>query len=175
MTSPADRPPPFAIFRASNAADYTLDGPMEARPMSEVEQEGSARLRDAGFMDGNRVKLLYSRPGMSLTYAWFKSGFPLPRHSHNADCLYFIVAGSLRLGSEELGPGDGFFLGADVPYSYVPGPQGVKVLEFRTSDRFDFRMLAKSRSYWDQALANLLAMRDRWPEEKVAPSGMQVG
>ena len=46
--------------------------------------------------------------------------FPCPATVHNADCLYFIVAGSLRLGSEELGPGDGFFLGVDVPYTYVP-------------------------------------------------------
>ena len=112
---------------------------------------------------------------MSLTYCWFKSGFPLPHHSHSADCLYFVVAGSLKIGSEELGPGDGFFLGADVPYSYVPGPEGVEVLEFRTSDKFDFRMLAKSEAYWDKALDNLLAARGDWPEQAVAPSGMVVG
>lgn len=167
--------PPFEIFRARDAIDYMQGGPMEARPMTPVEQEGSARLTEAGFLDGSAVKLSYSRPGMSLTYCWFKSGFPLPHHSHSADCLYFIVAGSLKIGSEELGPGDGFFLGSDVPYSYVPGPQGVEVLEFRTSDKFDFRMLANNPAYWDKALANLKAARPGWAEETEAPSGMRVG
>jgi hypothetical protein len=36
---------------------------------------------------------------MSLCWAWFKSGYVLPRHSHNADCLYYVLGGSLRLGS----------------------------------------------------------------------------
>lgn len=166
---------PFEIFRARDAVDYAEGGPMTAQPMSDVELAGSARLTEAGFLEGSQVKLAYSRPGMSLTYCWFKSGFPLPHHSHSADCLYFVVVGSLKIGSEELGPGDGFFLGADVPYSYVPGPEGVEVLEFRTSDKFDFRMLAKSEAYWDKALDNLLAARGDWPEQAVAPSGMVVG
>jgi hypothetical protein len=167
--------PPFAIFRARDAADYGEDGPMTAMPMAQTEIDGATRLTENGFLDGSTVKLLYSRPGMSLTYCWFKSGFPLPLHSHNADCLYFIVAGSLKIGSETLGPGDGFFLGGDVPYSYVPGEEGVEVLEFRTSDSFDIRMLAKGQSYWDKALANLLAAKGRWPEETAPPSGMTVG
>jgi len=166
---------PFEVFRARDAVDYTADGPMTPVPMTEIETEGATRLSENGFLEGGTVKLLYSRPGMSLTYCWFKSGYPLPHHSHSADCLYFIVSGSLKIGSEVLGPGDGFFLGTDVPYSYVPGDEGVEVLEFRTSDKFDFRMLAKSRNYWDKALANLLAAKPRWPEEKAPPSGMEVG
>ena len=148
---------------------------MEPMPMTQVEQEGAARLYEEGFMDGNKVKLLYSRPGMSLTYCWFKSGFPLPHHSHNADCLYFIVSGSLRMGKEQLGPGDGFFLGVDVPYSYVPGPEGVEVLEFRTKDKFDFRMLANNAAYWEKAMANLKTAHPNWAQETAPPSGMEVG
>lgn len=167
--------PPFQIFRARDAVDYAADGPMTMQPMGEVEIAGAQKLTDEGFLDGARVKLLHSRPGMSLTYCWFKSGYPLPLHSHSADCLYFIVAGSLKIGNEELGAGDGFFLGTDVPYSYVPGPEGVEVLEFRTSNEFDIKMLAKSGAYWDKALANLLAAKGKWPEETAAPSGMEVG
>lgn len=175
MAQSTGKAPPFEIFRARDAVDYTVEGPMEPVPMSKVEEKGAAKLSENGFMDGSKVKLVYSRPGMSVTYVWFKSGFPLPLHSHNADCLYFIVSGNLRIGSEELGPGDGFFVGSDVPYSYVPGEEGVEVLEFRTSNRFDFKMLAKSSSYWDKALANLLEARDAWPEQKAPPSGMEVG
>jgi hypothetical protein len=167
--------PPFEIFRARDAVDYSEDGPMEAAPASEVENAGFAKLMANGMMEGGQVKLLYSRPGMSLTYCWFKSGYPLPLHSHSADCLYFIVSGSLKIGTEELGPGDGFFLGTDVPYAYVPGPDGVEVMEFRTSDRFDFKSLGKSEAYWDKALANLLAAKGKWPAEAAPPSGMRVG
>ncbi|MEO6092882.1 MAG: cupin domain-containing protein [Novosphingobium sp.] len=165
---------PFAIFRARNAVDYSEDGPMTSQPMTEREIEGGKRLREVGFMDGSKVKLMFSRPGISLTYAWFKSGFPLPRHSHNTDCLYFIVAGSLRIGTEELGPGDGFFVGTDVPYTYVPGERGVEVLEFRTSNAYDIRLLANSEAWWDKALTNLVAAKESWPEE-APPSGMEVG
>ena len=175
MTRSETNHPPFAIYRSRDAVDYSEAGPMSSPPMTQTEIDGGERLREAGFMDGNKVKLLYSRPGMSLTYAWFKSGFPLPRHSHNADCLYFIVAGTLRLGTEDLGPGDGFFIGTDVPYTYVPGENGVEVLEFRTSDSFDIRLLANSTAYWDKALASLITAREHWPEETVSPSGMEVG
>src|SRR5579864_207294 len=157
----AESRPPFEIFRARDAVDYAEGGPMEAVPMTLAESQGMTKLMENGFGEGGQVKLLYSRPGMSLTYCWFKSGYPLPRHSHSADCLYFIVSGSLKIGTEELGPGDGFFLGTDVPYAYVPGPDGVEVMEFRTSDKFDFRALANSESYWDKQLANLLAAKGK--------------
>jgi hypothetical protein len=168
-------PPPFEIFRARDAVDYQEGGPMFMAPMNEIEQAGMAAMHEAGMLEGGTVKLVYSRPGMSLTYCWFKSGYPLPLHSHSADCLYFIVAGSLKIGTEELGPGDGFFLGTDVPYAYVPGKEGVEVLEFRTSDSFDFRSLGKNGVYWGKAVANLVAARGNWPEETAPPSGMRVG
>lgn len=175
MAQDSENRPPFEIFRARDAIDYAEGGPMEIKPMTGAETAGMASLMQHGMMEGGQVKLLYSRPGMSLTYCWFKSGYPLPRHSHSADCLYFIVSGSLKIGTEELGAGDGFFLGTDVPYAYVPGPNGVEVMEFRTSDKFDFRSLANSKAYWDKMLSNLLAAKEKWPEEAAAPSGMKVG
>ena len=60
-------------------------------------------------------------------------------------------------------------------YAYVPGTDGFEVMEFRTSDKFHFKSLAKSEAYWDKALANLLAAKGKWPEEAAAPSGMKVG
>lgn len=167
--------PRFEIFRARDAVDYQQDGPMFMAPMGETEAGGMAALGQAGMLEGSQVKLLYKRPGMSLTYVWFKSGFPLPLHSHSADCLYFIVAGTLRIGTEELGSGDGFFLGTDVPYAYVPGEGGVEVLEFRTSDHYDFRALAKNPDYWEKALASMLLARPGWAEEERPPSGMSIG
>jgi hypothetical protein len=85
------------------------------------------------------------------------------------------VAGSLRIGTEVLGPGDGFFLGSDVPYAYVPGDEGVEVLEFRTSNSFDFQSLGKTDTYWAKAVKNLNAARENWDRETAPPSGMKIG
>jgi hypothetical protein len=166
---------PFTIFRARDAIDYAEAGCMESQPVSPEEQAWSAKMVDAGMLDGSTVKLLFSRPGLSLSYAWFKSGFPLPRHSHDTDCAYFIIAGSLRIGTEELGPGDGFFVGKAVPYTYTPGPEGVEVLEIRTANTFDIKLLAGSNpASWGKALQNLLEAKSAWPGQ-MPPSGMQVG
>ena len=75
--------------------------------------------------------------GMSLVVLDFAPGAILPRHSHSADCLYYVVAGGIVMGTRELGPGDGFFVPADQPYGYRAGPEGVKLLEFRSSTAFD--------------------------------------
>jgi mannose-6-phosphate isomerase-like protein (cupin superfamily) len=166
---------PFEIYRASDQLDYAehqiqkmVDPPPAAlEALGDFATEGSA--------SGQHVTLAYARPGISLTRVWFKSGYPLPLHSHSADCLYFIVAGSLTMGTETLGPGDGFFLGTDVPYTYVPGSEGVEVLEFRTSSHFDFKALGKTKAYWDRAVEDMRAARENWHRETVPPSGINVG
>jgi hypothetical protein len=106
----AEAAPPFEIFRAHDATDYD-ETVMYPGPATDMDWQGAAALVEAGLNEGSRVKLLYSRPGMSLTYCWFKSGFPLPLHSHDCECLYFVITGSLRMGTEEFGTGDGFFVG----------------------------------------------------------------
>ncbi|MGQ5702230.1 cupin domain-containing protein [Sandaracinobacteroides sp. A072] len=158
--------PRFSIFRAADAPDFSEVDCMEPVGLTPVIMEGIERATAEGAAEGNIVKLLFSMPGMSLTYAWFKSGFPLPLHSHNADCLYYIIAGSLKLGTEELGPGDGFFVGTDVPYTYTPGPDGVEVLEFRTAHEFDIRFLGKTATYWDKTVETLRRQRAGWAGEK---------
>jgi len=173
-TKNPDSPPPFETFKACDATDYD-ETVMYPGPATPQDWEGAAAMVEAGLNEGSRVKLLYSRPGMSLTYCWFKSGFPLPLHSHNCECLYFVISGGLRMGTEEFGPGDGFFVGTDVPYSYVPGSEGVELLEFRTADSFNGTPLGKTKAYWEKALANLLAARERWPEQAAPPTGMKVG
>lgn len=165
---------PFTIFRGRDAVDYAEAECMEAQPVSAEEQDWSIRLFKAGLSEGTQVKLLFSRPGFSLTWVWFKSGFPLPRHSHNADCTYFIVAGSLRIGTEELDAGDGFFVGKDVPYTYTAGPDGVELLEMRTANTFDIRLLAGNNpAWWEKALGTLVAAQDRWAGEG-PPSGLDI-
>ena len=167
MSAPALR---FAILRAKDARDFEESGIMSSVPPTETELAGSIAAVEAGMLEGTRVRLIFDMPGMSLTHAWFKSGFPLPRHAHDVDCLYYIVAGSLRIGTEELAAGDGFFVGAGVPYAYVPGEAGVEVLEFRASNAFDIRMFADNPAYCARAVEQVRGKRDAWAEE-TPPSG----
>src|SRR5215831_8504490 len=57
---------------------------------------------------GAKTVLLFREPGdegMSLAYIWFKSGYILPRHAHDTDCLYYVLAGELQMGSRVLKKG----------------------------------------------------------------------
>ena len=162
----------FEIFRASQAPALSETSHMEIRDMSPELEANIIKAGEAGDANGQVVKTLFSKPGFSLTYAWFKSGFPLPPHTHNADCLYYVVAGSLLLGNEELKAGDGFFVGADKVYSYTPGPDGVEVLEFRTSEDFDIKFLAKSASAWSKIIDKVAAKQGDWASE--IPPGSKI-
>ena len=170
--APGGERKPFEVFRAADARDYGEHDVMKIVMDSPAIVEGLTAFANEGGGDGQKVSMVYSRPGFSLTHVWFKSGYPLPLHAHAADCLYYIVAGSVRMGSEELGPGDGFFVGKDVPYTYETGPEGAEVLEFRNTDTFDIRFMAKGKAAWDKTVARLKARREDWQGE-VKPSERQ--
>jgi len=156
----------FAIYRGADAPSFSEIDVMDYDGVTPALQDTFARLAEAGAGEGQEVKLLFSAPGFSLTYAWFKSGFPLPRHSHNADCLYYIVAGTLTLGSETLGAGDGFFVPRDAAYTYVPGPDGVEVLEFRQAEHFNIKFLAGNPAFWAKAVETCRAELPRWRQQE---------
>ncbi|WP_254601997.1 cupin domain-containing protein [Sphingomonas bacterium] len=152
----------FGIYRAKDAPGLSEAGCMAIDPMTPVQRAGVEKAMAAGLLDGDDVRLLVNMPGFSLTRVWFKKDYPLPLHSHDVDCLYHIVAGSLRLGTETLGPADSFFLPAGVPYTYRPGPDGVELLEFRHEMRFTFKNLAKGEAFWTKAAEVCSANREAW-------------
>ena len=156
----------FAIYRASEARDYAEHAVMSLDDITPVMAEGLAHYNSPGTETGQIVKLLYAAPGFSLSHVWFKSGYPLPLHSHTSDCLYYIVAGSLQIGTEVLGVGDGFFVGSDVPYTYMPGPEGVEVLEFRNTDKLNIRFRSNAKAVWDKAAMVLAAHSAAWRKEQ---------
>jgi hypothetical protein len=162
----------FQVFRFADARPEDGLPDMTYKPVPPEVMARSQAVSEAGMLGGAENRMLFSGGGVSLAYAWFKSGFPLPRHSHDSDCLYYVVAGSLQLGDQMLGAGDGFFLGAGVPYAYTPGPEGVEILEFRAVQGFDIQMLAGAGAFWDRALETVLAKRDAWPVE-ARPSRME--
>lgn len=160
----SDRPR-FAIFRGKDALGAAEMTCMTFEPVSPIVADGAQRVQAAGADAGNELKLLFAVPGFSLTYVWFKSDFPLPRHSHNVDCLYYILGGSLLLGQEELVAGDGFFVGQDVPYTYKAGSAGVEVLEFRAADVFNIKVLANNPAFWDMAMETVRSRQSQWAQE----------
>lgn len=136
---------------------------------------GIAKLAAVNVVEGlgERSRVLFSGPGdkgMSLVHIWFKSGYVLPYHSHNVDCLYYVIGGELRMGSRVLHKGDGVFIPAHQSYGYEAGPAGVEVLEFRNASRFNLLFGANDEARWDR-IAN--THRDRaniWATETVPPS-----
>ena len=80
--------------------------------------------------------------------------------------MYYIVSGSIRLGTEELGPRDCFFVPCDVPYTYKIGPEGVEVLEIRHANHFDFVNHAKGEAWWNKAAEETAARQESWKTAK---------
>jgi mannose-6-phosphate isomerase-like protein (cupin superfamily) len=150
------------VFRKADAPMLMDAGCMTLAPMTDEQTAGIGKLIEAGFFEGDEVKVLVNMPGFSLTHVWFKKDYPLLLHSHDCDCLYHVTAGSLTMGTETLGPGDSFFVPANAAYTYAPGPEGVEVLEFRHATNFDFRNYAKNAAYYEKAAEAIAANREAW-------------
>jgi mannose-6-phosphate isomerase-like protein (cupin superfamily) len=155
------------IFRAADAKGLMEEGCMEIMPSTPEQQAGMKKLMENGYHHGDEVKVLVNIPGFSLTHVWFKAGYPLLLHSHNVDCLYYIIAGSLQMGAETLGPRDSFFVPADGAYTYTPGPEGVELLEFRQAGKFDFKNLTKGAAFFEKAAKTAAASQEAWKQAKM--------
>lgn len=151
------------IFRLQEAP---LLGVTDLQPVttefSPREMELWGRKMEAGYNDGQVARVLVRMPGLTILHIWNKTGYPTPLHSHDVDCLYVVLAGSVALGSEVLGPGDSFFIPADMPYTYKVGPEGSEVLEIRQADNWDLKLLAKNPAYFDKAVAAITANLAGW-------------
>lgn len=165
MATDQGEAPRFEIFRGAEAPSLDECGCMTTKGETPNLLAAMPAIMKAGLENGERAEVPYRRPGMSLARLWLKSGFPLPLHSHDCDCLYYIVAGSIRLGSQTLEAGDGFFVGSEVPYGYSAGPEGAEVIEFRATDTFDIRIRDKPVSAWEKDAEKVLAAQERWASE----------
>lgn len=164
------------IFRASEATNIQDHMPIVG--VDDNVQAGLRKLADATgtypATVGTKTVVLFCEPGdqgLSLSYVWFKSGYILPRHSHNADCLYYVTGGELRMGAQTLSKGDGVFIPADTAYTYEAGPRGVELLEFRNATRFHFMFQGNDDAHWSR-IANVLATScEKW-EHEPPPTGV---
>jgi hypothetical protein len=118
---------------------------------------------------GNGTRVLYQDPepdGFSLVHAWFGENFPLPRHTHSGDCLYYVLRGELRMGSKTVKAGSGLFVPSGRPYAYRAGPGGVEVLEFRKVSTFDMITLDQDLPKWQSYVAIGEEMAEVWDQTR---------
>lgn len=166
-SDPGDRPAAqMRIFRASDAEVVDTEM-MPLDNVSEIDALAMSGPTSAEEQVGAFVKVLFADEavGISLAYSWFKPDFILPRHSHNADCAYYVISGEAHLGTEILRAGDGFFIPAGGNYQYNAGPEGVEVLEFRTAAHFNMRLSGNSEAAWRRMAENAAKNHARWVAE----------
>lgn len=167
--SPLGKPPRprFRIYRAkdSQEVDAAL---MPIVDMSADDAAGMGAAMAAGYADGANSRLIMAdeATGMSLTYARFRAGFVLPRHSHDAHCAYYVISGEAHLGGAVLKAGDAFVVPANDFYSYRAGQEGVEIMEFRSATEFHFRFGGNDPGLWGRVLAATTAHAAEW---KAAP------
>ena len=165
----------ISIFRAE-----------EAIPLVETDFMAMPRMTDEALAAGGPEIFMSSAPGtdvriairqtpeeggFSILHVWFKADYPVPRHSHNADCLYYIVSGSAVLGAHTLRAGDGFFIPAGAPYGYNAGPDGVELLEIRHCvSQFDLQMLESNAGKWATIADTIASHREAWEADTVSPT-----
>ncbi len=149
-----------------------LYGPEDARPLADtgmmsmptVEPAADEQLMEWAMSSGHVVKTLFEqsgRNGMSLVWSWFGPGYALPRHSHSADCLYYVLKGEVLLGRRTIAAGGGFFVPEDAPYAYSAGAEGVEVLEFRGVSSFDMK-ITESLDRWEKIASIVRQNNDTW-------------
>jgi quercetin dioxygenase-like cupin family protein len=165
----------ISIFRAE-----------QATPLLETDFMGMPRMTDEalaargpevfmGSAAGADVRVAIRQSpeegGFSILHVWFKANYPVPRHSHDADCLYYVVSGSAVMGSQTLRAGDGFFIPAGAPYGYDAGPEGVELLEIRHAvPQFDMQILESNAGKWAAMASTIDSHREAWEADTVSPT-----
>jgi hypothetical protein len=164
----------------SSTERLTLFDVADAVPLAETDMMSMPTLAEPSVgwetvgewagSSGHVVKVLYrgeGGDGSSLVWSWFGPNYTLPRHSHSADCLYYVVRGEARLGNRVVGAGSGFFVPADAPYAYSAGPEGIEILEFRHATGFDMK-ISESPARWQAILDGARTHADAWANEAPA-------
>lgn len=168
---------PIAFFHAGDAQPLGAET-MASESVDEAVVEGLSRLAGLQIARGlGEMNLLLFKEtgcsgdeGFSLVYLWFKSGYVLPPHSHNGNCLYYVIGGELHIGNKILRKGDGMFVPAGSVYTYEAGAEGVEVLEFRNATRFNIELKGNEAGRWDRVASAFRQRAAIWETETLPPS-----
>lgn len=161
--SSGERVNKMQFFQSDGAPSIDDDGMMSPPKIDKAVYTSGLDMRP--IADGQRVTVLFKGDGpggFSLVHAWFGAGFKLPRHSHSADCLYYVLSGEIHMGSRTMKAGEGFFIQAEAIYAYTAGPEGAEVLEFRASTSFDMKVFDQTPERWKPIVDAAVANHARW-------------
>jgi hypothetical protein len=155
----------IVLFDTAEGAPLLHETDMMSMPT--VDPPAPEQLVEWATSGGHLVKALFRQDndGMSLVWSRFSPGYPLPRHSHSADCLYYVVAGEARMGGRRIPAGAGFFVPADAPYAYTAGPEGIEILEFRNVGSFDMQ-ITESVDRWDRIVDEVREHEAEWRDAR---------
>jgi quercetin dioxygenase-like cupin family protein len=145
----------MVFFSTGDAPQLMQDGIMSA---PYIDPAVWAEVDLGPWLASQEVSVPFKSTGpdqFSLVYSRFAPGFRLPRHSHSADCLYYVLSGEFTMGTRTFRKGDGFFVQAGAPYAYTAGPEGLEILEFRTSTSFDMKILDQTPERWRAIVGSL--------------------
>lgn len=164
------------IFRGADGVGLFESGTMSPPNFDVDDQQALAAdgPRSPQLSMGTHDSVVYrgdTPDSFSLVKAWFGPHFVLPRHSHEGDCLYYIVQGSVILGSQTLQVGDGFFVPSGAPYGYDAGPDGVTILEFRNRTSFGMNIRGGQLDRLRQMDVVAAEHGDRWVEMRAQLTG----
>jgi quercetin dioxygenase-like cupin family protein len=173
------RPDPNRVgFFAFDDAPSVFDTDMVTELGGPGGEQYAASL-EAGGDVGSISRLLFRQAGeegMSILQAYLKPGLSIPRHTHDADCCYYIVYGELWMGNRVLRQGDGVFVPAGHSYTVAAGEDvGAEFLEIRpTRTSFDMQVREDTDEKWDQLINDSAARSEEWSRETDCPSRATV-
>lgn len=137
--------------------------------VDDTVRQGFARWAEAGLAEGAALTCIAtiaaspdSPRGTSLTHVRIGRHFLTPRHSHDVDCIYYVLAGSLRVGGGSLGRGDGMQVPAGEVYALEAGPEGAELLEFRSAIRFGIHYVQNDAAHWERIVGAAAANSAAW-------------
>src|SRR5215218_6640211 len=97
-TSAGTRRRGIRLYPASEGVDNATSGFRGESGASDDTNDQLLTLNAGGHALGVQSQLLVRQSGdeggFSLLLVWAKPNYPLPRHSHRTDCMYFVVSGS---------------------------------------------------------------------------------
>ena len=126
--NPKVEPPfPREEVNVDRSAKYFAHEPLADKYGPDAAREKIGEMVKAIVPGTTTTKLLsQSGPdGMTLVHVWFGPNFQLWRHSHprDGDCLYYVIAGEIKMGNRKLGRGSTIFVPNGQPYKYTAGQQ----------------------------------------------------
>ena len=135
--------------------------------MPEMNPPALDQMMNWGLSGGNVAKVLFKdggEDGMSLVWSWFGPDYPLPRHSHNADCLYYVVAGEARHGQPHRRRGRRLLRARRRALRLHRGPR--RHPDPRVPQRRQFDMqITEGLDRWDRIMEVVEEKSEAWTEE----------